>query len=69
MDGPGRGHVPRSGRRPVRRRLQGQGQRADRASQVHRAAIGRNRHAVAQHHADADPRHHAGPDRRGRELL
>ena len=42
---------------------------AQRAAALHRAAVGRDRHPVAQHHLDADARRLAGPRLRGHHLL
>ena len=39
------------------------------AAALHRAAVGRGRHPVAQHHLDADPRRLARPALRRRHLL
>ena len=48
-------------RRRARRRQQGQVRAAQRAAALHRAAVGRGRHPVAQHHLDPDARRLAGP--------
>ena len=67
--GPRRRRLPCRGRRAVRRRRCGQVHAAHRQGALHRAAVGRGRPAVAQHHLDADPRHRARPRLHRRDLL
>ncbi len=42
---------------------------AQRQGSLHGFAVGRNRHSVAQHDLDAEPRHRARPELRRRHLL
>ena len=51
------------------RRQQGEVRPAHRAAALHRAAVGRDRHPVAQHHLDADPRRLARPALHRHDLL
>ena len=69
VDRPGRRLLPRAGRRHPGRRQQGALLAADGAAALHRAAVGRGRRAVAQHHLDADARRLAGHALRRRHLL
>ena len=58
---PGRGRVQGRGRVGAGRRQQGQVGAAERRAALRRAAVRRGRHALAQHHLDADARRLAGP--------
>ena len=69
LDGTRRRHL--QGDRGVhpRRRQEDQVGAAQRIAALHRAAVGRDRHPVAQHHVDADARRVAGPRVHRRHLL
>ena len=60
--GPRHRPVPCRGRGPVRRRDQGQVHAAERQGALHRAAVGRDRRAVAQHDLDQLARQRARPE-------
>lgn len=61
--------LPRRGRRGIRRRDQSEIQPVECQGAFHRAAIGRDRRTVAQHHLDQLPRFGHGPGVRRRNLL
>ena len=61
LDRPRRRHLQGDRRRRAGRREEDQVGAAQRAAALHRAAVGRDRHPVAQHDVDADARRVAGP--------
>ena len=66
---PRRRRLPRRLGRHLRRCREGEVRAAHLAAALHRAAVGRGRHAVQQHDHDADARHRARPRLHGHHLL
>ena len=69
LEGNRRRPVPRGRGGGVRRLDQGALHAAHRAAALHRAAVGRGRHPVAQHHLDHHARHQPRAQLRRRQLL